>query len=302
MGASTSEAKAAEIDLDHILEATRKGQWDVHDFDWSRPLEGAENLSKQELRDAALMIVFTAGLERQAARIFALCADYVDDPRAKAIYRLFERDETRHADAEMLMARRYGVGWKDLPLPVRIMFRYLRGNFENPTRDLYEFTSSQIILFEIGLDAILIPALKTMMNDPLQAEVFRRIDIDESRHLAMDYWLLERTGRSIASINPGGKLTAKDIPTVAVGLARSWRRIMTGLVLLPMGFTTMFRHARTMSRRMVQPERQEKYWNRVKAVPDRAPHAMNIPQYRMGVNFQKQIMRYNQRMMMESSA
>lgn len=287
----------ADIDLDHVLEATRKGQWSIDDFDWSRPLEGAEHLARQELWDAALMIVFTAGLERQAAKIFGLCAKYVDDPRAKEIYRLFEIDETRHADAEMLMAKRYGVGWKDLPLPVRVMFRYLRGNFERPTQDLYEFTSAQIILFEIGLDAILIPALKTMISDPLQAEVFRRIDIDESRHLAMDYWLLERRGLKIEEMgNPYGRITLAGAPEVVRRLTRSWRRIMTGMVLLPFGFTTMFRTAMTMTKRMVDPDRQEKYWNRVNAVPERAPHAMNLPQYRMGVEFQKKVMQFNRTM------
>ncbi len=282
-----------DIDLDHVLEATRKGQWSVDDFDWNQPLKGIEGLSERELRDAALMIVFTAGLERQAAKIFALCAKYVDDPRAKEIYRLFELDETRHADAEMLMAKRYGVGWKDLPLETRLMFRYLRGNFEKPTQMLYEFTSAQIILFEIGLDAILIPALKTMISDPLQAEVFRRIDIDESRHLAMDYWLLERRGLEIEARNPGGKV---DLPAAALQIARSGGRLLGGMVFVPLGFTTAFRHAMTMARRMVDPARQEKYWNRVQAVPERAPHAMNLPQYRMGVNMQKSIMAYNRRM------
>ncbi len=288
---------AADIDLDHVLEATRKGQWSVDDFDWSTPLKGTEGLSKEALHDAALMIVFTAGLERQAAKIFALCAEYVDDPRAKEIYRLFEKDETRHADAEMLMAKRFGVGWKDLPLSVRFMFSFLRGNFEKPNQQLYDFTSSQIILFEIGLDAILIPALKALVNDPLQAEVFRRIDIDESRHLAMDYWLLERKGLKIEeSGNPGGKITWDNVPGIARQSLRSWQRILGGMVILPFGFTSMFRTAKTMAVRMAQPERQEKYWNRVNAVPERAPHAMNIPQYRMGVDFQKQIMKFNQRM------
>ena len=62
------------------------------------------------------MVLFTAGLERQAAKIFELNAHYITDKRAKQIFELFAIDENRHAEAEIRLARRLGVRWKDLPL------------------------------------------------------------------------------------------------------------------------------------------------------------------------------------------
>ncbi|MCA9772825.1 MAG: hypothetical protein KC466_10495 [Myxococcales bacterium] len=122
------------VDLDRILDATRRGQWSVHAFDWDQPLGGIEGTSKRELREMGRMLVFTAGLERQAARIFDLCAHYVADKRAKQIFELFAIDERRHAEAEIRMAARHGVGWGDLPLVTRAAFRDMERRFRRPSR------------------------------------------------------------------------------------------------------------------------------------------------------------------------
>ncbi|MCB0221514.1 MAG: hypothetical protein KDH09_17585 [Chrysiogenetes bacterium] len=266
-----------DLDLEHVLDRTRKGQWSVHEFDWDTPLQGADHLSEQEKREMALMILFTAGLEIQAARIFELCARYVTDKTAKQIYELFGIDERRHAEAEILMARRLGTEWEDLPLATRAMFKFQDVLWQSPTRLLHEFTSTQIILFEIGLDALLIPALKEI-DDPLQKEVFRRIDVDESRHLAMDYWLLQRKAEGV------------DIelrkPTTLQRL-----RMAPMMVFMPMGFVAVARNAKSMQARMRSPERVANYWNRVNHVTDKAPGAMNLKLYRMGVKMQEQMQR-----------
>lgn len=266
-----------EMNLEHVLDRTRKGQWSVHEFEWDTPLQGADHLSEQEKREMALMILFTAGLEIQAARIFDLCAKYVTDKTAKQIYELFAIDEKRHADAEILMAGRYGVSWNDLPLATRAMFKFQDVLWQSPTRLLHEFTSTQIILFEIGLDALLIPALKEI-DDPLQKEVFRRIDVDESRHLAMDYWLLQRKAEGV------------DIelrkPTL---LQRA--RMSPMIAFMPLGFLAVAREAKTMQARMRSPERVANYWNRVNKVTDKAPGAMDLKLYRMGVKMQENMQR-----------
>ena len=88
-----------QLDLDRMLELTRRGQWSVDDIDWDTPLQGAEALDARKKYEAGLQLLFTAGLERQAATVFLLCVDYVDDDRAKKIYALFHDDELRHAEA-----------------------------------------------------------------------------------------------------------------------------------------------------------------------------------------------------------
>ncbi|MEW6776210.1 MAG: hypothetical protein AB1405_07945 [Bdellovibrionota bacterium] len=269
---------AGSMDLRRVLAATRKGQWSIHEFDWDAPLQGVGGLSKRELREAGLMIVFTAGLEFQAAEIFRLCAHFVSDKQARQIYELFVIDEIRHAQAELLLAKRYGVGWKDLPFVTRLMFRGLRGMWEPPNRLIHEFTSAQIVLFEIALDSLLIPALKSRIKDPLQDEVFRRIDLDESRHLAMDYWLLERKGRGVDIVS--GRPSPAD-----------YRRLLPVLPLTPVGFAALSREAKTMQRQINKPEQMEKYWARVKAIRERAPLAASLPTFKRGVKMQRELQR-----------
>ena len=271
-----------EMDLTHILDRTRKGQWSVHEFDWDTPLQGAGHLTTKQKREMATMILFTAGLEIQAARIFELCAKYVSDKTAKQIYELFAIDERRHADAEILMARRYGMEWDDLPLATRLMFDFQDVLWKNPTRLLHEFTSTQIILFEIGLDALLIPALKEI-DDPLQKEVFRRIDVDESRHLAMDYWLLQRKSEGV---------------DIELKKPSRWQQLRMApmMAVMPLGFVASARAAGGMIKKMQAPERITNYWNRVNGVTDKAPGAKNLKLYRMGVKMQANMQRMMGRM------
>jgi len=267
------------VDLDRMLRITKDTQWSVHEFDWERPLEGAEHLSERGKKELGLMLVFTAGLEYQAAEIFRLCARYVRDARAKQIYEFFYTDEIRHARAEISMARRLGVRWQDMPLVTRLNFRALRRIWQSQSRFLHEVTASQIVLFEIGLDGLLIPLLKQKVSDPLQEEVFRRIDVDESHHLAMDYWLLDRKGKRAEP----AKLKVKFSDLL---------ELMRVAPVAPLGLWAISRATRHMQAEMAKPERIGIYWNRVKAVPAKSPHAMDYGVYRQGLKGQRLFMNF----------
>lgn len=267
------------VDLDRMLRITRETQWSVHQFDWDRPLEGADDLSSQERKELGLMLVFTAGLEYQAAEIFRLCARYVEDARAKQIYEYFYVDEMRHARSEIAMAKRLGVRWQDMPLLTRLNFRAMRGIWRSQSRFLHEVTASQIVLFEIGLDGLLIPLLKEKVKDSLQDEVFRRIDVDESHHLAMDYWLLDRKGKKAEKADL--KFSISDLVELAIVAP-----------LAPLGLWAVSRATRHMQAEMSQPERIRVYWDRVKSVPSKAPHAMDYGVFRQGLQGQKVFMNF----------
>ncbi|MCB0219968.1 MAG: hypothetical protein KDH09_09765 [Chrysiogenetes bacterium] len=267
------------VDLDRMLRITRETQWSVHQFDWDRPLEGADDLSSRERKELGLMLVFTAGLEYQAAEIFRLCARYVGDSRAKQIYEYFYVDEMRHARSEIAMAKRLGVSWQDMPLLTRLNFRAIRHIWQSQSRFLHEVTASQIVLFEIGLDGLLIPLLKEKVKDSLQDEVFRRIDVDESHHLAMDYWLLDRKGKK--SEKADLKFGISDLMELAIVAP-----------LAPLGLWAIARATRHMQAEMFQPERIRIYWDRVKSVPSKAPHAMDYGVFRRGLRGQKVFMNF----------
>lgn len=276
------------VNLDRMLVAVRAGQWSVDDFDWSEPLQGADEMSRRERREAGFALLFTAGLERQAARIFDLAAEYADDDRARQIYRYFADDERRHAEAETRLAARYGVAHSDLPLPLRWTLATLGKNFDEPNRGLHELTSATVVLFELALDTLLIPALKERVGDPLQSAVFRKIDIDESRHLAMDYWLLDDKAalyehRSLQDLieEEQGPITLRRRVVGRFKLTRAF-------VALVVGFGTTAVVMPSM-RRAVTEEKFAKYLERVDDIPKKAKKALSVPTFRMGMKGQRMI-------------
>ena len=277
-----------ELDLDRMLEAVQAGQWSVDAFDWSTPLAGGERLRPRDRREAGRALVFTARLERQAANIFALAAEFADDPRVRAIYRLFAIDEHRHADAEVRLARRYGVDEDDLPRPLDWALRMLESQWHTARRlALHEISSASIILFELALDSLLIPALKDLTDDPLQARVFRLIDLDESRHLAMDYWLIDHKGQRYAG-RDARSIMNREPPTLAVRARGRWDLAKTlGAMLLMFGTTTV-----TMPtlRAATGGKRMERYAARVDAIPHKAPHALDLATFRMAMYGQRRIL------------
>jgi|GEM_PF-3773068 len=285
-----------QLDLDRILDATRNGQWSVDDLDWSAPLVGAGDMTAAEMKQAGLALVFTAGLERQAARVFGLCAEYAEDPRAKQIYRFFEADELRHAAAELRLARRYGAAWRDLSWPVRWMFHELAKNFRAPHRAAHEVSSATIVLFELALDSILIPALKQRVNDPLQAQVFRLIDLDESRHLAMDYWLLDRKGAYFAGRELAEVLQQElGKPPLWMRMRGQYRLYLTMVAFL-VGFGANALTLPDLRRELQDPDKIARYLRRVDRITDKAPLAMKAPAFRMGLKGQRLIMKAMARM------
>jgi hypothetical protein len=163
-------------------------------------------------------------------------------------------------------------------------------HLEDP-RGAFEFASSYILLFELALDTILMPALKKLSNDPVQADVFRRIDKDESRHLAMDYWLLERKG-----LEQKG-LTLEDIMEKRFGKAdflarlRLRAKLAASLGTFLLGFGSMAIHVRELRSLLMDKASLDKYLELVDRVPKKAPHALDVPAYRTGLSGQGRILK-----------
>jgi len=267
-----------ELDLDRILEATKRGQWSLDDIQWDTPVQGADNLSKKEIRDIAVNLLMVSGLERLAANIFELNSVYVRNPTARRIYRLFVEDEIRHAEAEERMAARLGYGPDDLPHGLRTVFRRAGDSWLQYGRSFYSMTAPVIVFFELALDSMLIRDLRTRLQDPVQAEVFRNIDTDEARHLAMDYWLLDEIGqgneKASLGINPG-------IFKLAFGTA----------LPLPAAISQFVRDTETMM--TDQTPVLFKLWiSRVRAITEKAPHASRVPVFKAALTAINTTVRY----------
>lgn len=286
MDAYSNMPAGANIDLDRLLEASRKGQWSLADVDWGGALPKAESGEDEQCRyEAALLLLYLSGLERQAARIFDLCSRHVTDSRAQEIYKLFVRDEERHADAEIRLAERLGYSWDTAPLALSKAFEAYETVWESEAPLMFDFASAEIILFELGLDSVTIPLIKSVFSDPLHDEVLRRIDIDESRHLAMDYWLLEQRGREAKEEQ---RKRQEAGPTKDRRRARAERAAH-------MAFLNRYHKALDHARKticellpghslaLIGAPSNTLLWNRIGDIPTRAPHARFLPEYRIAL-------------------
>lgn len=257
-----------DLDLDKMLGAISEGQWSVDAFDWQAPSPTLAALGADERRSIAQCLLFVAGLERLGSEAFRVTASQETDPRAKAIFQLVSLDEERHAEAEVRMAVRLGHAFSGLPRVVRWFFRLARRDLAMATlatrRLIHENISMQIVLFELGLDSFFTPMLKERLSDPLHDEIVRRIERDESRHLAMDYWLLDRRGRE------GGFVRVTPVGLV-LRVFRLRTVLASALALLAM---------RKVLATLIATSRIPKYRRRVAAIRTKAPMGKRVPALR----------------------
>ena len=269
------------MDIQNILTSSKRQQWSVDDFDWSAPVD-MDGVSKKQQRNLAFVLLFISGVERAGAEFFRIHADYVDDPVASELFNVFAADEDRHADAEVEMAKRLGMEWHELPWITRLAFKFVNYDLETLRKSKYgpgihRFGATMILFAELGLDGIVMPTLRKGMNEPLHDAVWKKIDQDERRHVAMDYWLIEnRYERNLAyekskSDNPLLQSRKKkfrlSIPLRSI--------ILTPLIVIP-GFLMVARAATALP---VEASVFRRYWELVKAVPKKSPHATELASY-----------------------
>lgn len=269
-----------QLDLDKMLGSISEGQWSVDAFDWKTPSPTLDALGEDERRSMAHCLLFVAGLERLGSEAFRVTASQEPDPRAKAIFQLIALDEERHAEAEVRMAARLGHDFGGLPRVARWFFRLARRDLAMATlatrRLIHENISMQIVLFELGLDSFFTPMLKERLSDPLHDEVVRRIERDESRHLAMDYWLLERRGTEggFARVTPAG---------LVLRVFRLRTVLASALALFSM---------RRVLATLFDASRIPKYRRRVDAIRTKAPMSKRVPALRYSLSLLEKLDRH----------
>ncbi|MCB0219987.1 MAG: ferritin-like domain-containing protein [Chrysiogenetes bacterium] len=261
------------LDLESLLEKSHAGQWSVADFDWETPFPPGLPISERKRQLLGRVLLFTAGVERLGAYAFQINARNSMHPTVRELFEVIAKDEFRHAEAETLLARRLGVEWKDLPWLMRRAFKVLSHDLRKLKgvrgRLFHEIVGTQIVLFELGLDSLWSPTVREMIDDPFQNEIIRMIDRDESRHLAMDYWLLEQKGTGTDRTSLNARRILANLP-----LRLSSAALGAG------AFLTFFWSVRNLE---ISPERFDDYWTRVQAIVDKSPHARRFPPHRTTV-------------------
>jgi hypothetical protein len=182
-----------DLDLDSMLEKCQRLQWSTRDLDWDAP--GKDAVSEAQAHALAGFMGDLYWIESTAAIVFSAMGGSTRAPNLRAIFESFAIDEQRHADAELLLMRRWGIVAKnEVPAP-NSNTRNLICALERVAHRVHPAVYSAIIPFtELVLDGALVKHLDVTVTDPLCAEVFRRINADEARHLAVDFYMLEQYG------------------------------------------------------------------------------------------------------------
>jgi len=198
-----------------MLDKCRRDQWRIDDLDWSvkpRPMSREDEI--------AIVQYFTdmAGIERLASALFAEQRRRVDDPRLKAIFETFIVDEQRHARVAERLAAFYDVhGYREYRMNENLVrFRpYFVAAVKNVSA---EIANAYITSGEILLDVALLRSLDDYVDDAMSHQAMDKINRDESRHIAVDFHMVEQY------CDPDfiAAEASKPAPPLAGRLRRAW--------------------------------------------------------------------------------
>lgn len=177
------------LDTNKMLERCRKGQWDIEDFDWTKTPE--IKLSKEDEIRFCQYFMDMSYIELVAGALFLSLSKKMTDPTLKEIYVLCYEDEERHSLAAHKLCHYFDIHQHKIYTPninlIRTIPYYLKA-IENAPPSV----ANMIILFgELILDIALLRGINERMPDPLSRSVIEKINADESRHLAMDFFMTE---------------------------------------------------------------------------------------------------------------
>jgi len=176
------------MDLTRMLARCREGQWHLDDIDWSRPPRA---LPTQTEREVVQYFTDMAQIERFAGALFAEQQRRTRDPVLGSIFASFVIDEERHAGAAERLARHFDVGKQRRYSPSASLLRF-RPKFLAALEHLSaEIANSYIIGGELLLDIALLRSIDDYVDDATCHDVMKLINRDESRHVAVDYYMVD---------------------------------------------------------------------------------------------------------------
>jgi hypothetical protein len=176
------------MDLGRMLAMCRRDQWSIDDLDWSAK---PRSLSRED--EIAVCQYFTdmSGIELLAAELFKVQRDIAHDERLADIFATFVVDEERHSAVAARLAKHYDVHhYREYALnPHLVRFRR---PFVDAVRHLPpDIANAYITTGELLLDVALLRSLDDFVADDMSHQAMRLINRDESRHIAVDYYMVE---------------------------------------------------------------------------------------------------------------
>jgi len=176
------------MDLERMLARCKANQWDIEDLDWT--------VTPREMtRDEEMAVVqyFTdmAGIEMLAGELFKVQCERSDDPILREIFSTFVVDEIRHAAIAARLADHYDVHRYRKYVENPSLTRF-RPHFVHAIRHVSaEVANGYITGGELLLDVALLRSLNDYVHDSMSQQAMDLINKDESRHIAMDFYMVE---------------------------------------------------------------------------------------------------------------
>ena len=183
------------IELTDMLTKIKDRQWALAEIDWEAP--GAEMITDAQWPKLKEFMADLVWIENVGARGFAAMAKQAPDDTLKQIYTYFHAEEQRHANAELALMKRWGMlDGDDVPEPnvnIRLVIDWLDTHADKMPLSVL---GTVIPMLEVALDGALLKFLLEEVHDPVCHQVFEKINADESRHLAVDFQVLDILGHA----------------------------------------------------------------------------------------------------------
>ncbi|MBN9620130.1 MAG: ferritin-like domain-containing protein [Actinobacteria bacterium] len=243
------------FDFEKMLQTIKERQWSLADVDWNAP--GAETMSAGQRERMRPFMADLVWIEHIGARGFASLTTKAPTPVLAEIYRYFHAEEQKHANAELALMRRWGMlGNEELMPEPNINIRMAIAMLDKFGDDLPLSSLVTVIpLLECALDGALVKFLLDEVEDPVCHEVFAHINSDESRHLAVDFQVMEQLGGGPVRkllIETLGTLKPQVILALLVVFVPLLNRTRDNLVLMGLSeqrlYNAMLRYVKVGSR------------------------------------------------------
>jgi hypothetical protein len=249
-----------------MLAKVKAGQWALADIDWDAP--GAETISAEFKPKLKEFMADLTWIEHVGARGFAALATKAPNPTLAEIYRYFHAEEQRHANAELALMRRWGmIEEGEVPEPnvnIRLAIEWLDRYSDDVSLSVL---GTVIPMLEVALDGALLKFLLEQVQDPVCHQVFEKINNDESRHLAVDFEVLNMLGHA----------RSRKLLIDFVGTAASPGVIIGALMYLPL----LNRMRNNIVAMGFDPTRFYSSVNRFARLGERGEFTARLPLYRV---------------------
>lgn len=177
------------LEPEKMLKRCIDGQWNVDDFDWSKTPEVV--LSKEDEMRICQYYMDMSFIERMAGDLFLGLSKRLDDPTLVAIYETFVKDELRHSHAAAKLMDYFDVHNYKVYTPNKAMLKFIP-HFSKAVQTMNPaWANGAILAGELFLDIALLRGINGFVEDPMSVAVIEKVNQDESRHLAMDFYMTE---------------------------------------------------------------------------------------------------------------